>query len=41
MTPLLALHVTEVGIAVKIWRLVIFYCIEPHCAGWRIFQGDT
>jgi single-strand DNA-binding protein len=34
------LHLTEVSVAVKVHRLVTFYCIEPHCAGWWIYGPD-
>lgn len=41
MAPLVALHVTEVNVAVKLWRLVLFYCVEPHCAGWWIYRPEV
>jgi hypothetical protein len=40
MPPLVALHVTEASVTIKLWRLVVFYCISPHCAGWWIYRPE-
>jgi hypothetical protein len=40
MAPLIALHVTEINVAIKLSRLVLFYCIDPHCAGWWIYRPE-
>ena len=32
--------VTEVSIAVRLGGLVLWYCIDPHMAGWRYYRRD-
>lgn len=40
MRPLIAFHLIEVAISIKLGPLAIWYSVDPHAVGWMACHRD-